>query len=342
MDAKLGLDTSERAPLIRRLCRYLSERSPEPTVAVEGLTHVVIYVNPAFARFVGRERADLVGRTFAEAVPEGHKNGCLALLDRVFRTGVHERLAEQEHRHSLPGLVSWSYSVWAILGNDERPAGVMIQVTDATEVATFRQQVVGMNEALLVSAARQHELAAAAESLSVRLHRQGHELTVTLPAEPVPLDADPTRLAQVFMNLLNNAAKYSERDGHIWLSAERDGNGVMVRVRDAGIGIPAANLPHIFEVFVQVDDKWRRSQGGLGIGLGSASHWSRSSSSCTGAGLRPTAPAPGRAASSSSSCRWRRPQTGRWSKQPRPRGGHGTESSSWTTTRTRPNRSPRC
>lgn len=87
MGAELEPDDAEQTPPIPRLCRYLSERSPQPMVAVEGMTHVVSYLNPAFARLVGREQKDLVGRPFAEAVPEGDGNGCLVLLDRVFRTG---------------------------------------------------------------------------------------------------------------------------------------------------------------------------------------------------------------------------------------------------------------
>jgi PAS domain-containing protein len=71
-------------------------------VAVDGATHIVSYVNPAFAQLVGREVKELIGRPFAEAVPEGVENGCLALLDRVFRTGIAEDLAEQEHRQSHP------------------------------------------------------------------------------------------------------------------------------------------------------------------------------------------------------------------------------------------------
>ena len=70
------------------------------------------------------------------------------------------RVAEQEHRHAQPGPVYWSYAVWAILGGDGRPAGVMIQVTDATQTALYRRQAMAMNEALLISATRQHELAA--------------------------------------------------------------------------------------------------------------------------------------------------------------------------------------
>src|SRR5690349_21538473 len=93
-----GPDPAEPAPPVQRLCRYLSDRSPQPMVAVEGTTHVVIYLNDAFARLVGRYGRDLIGHPFAEAVPEGQGNGCLALLDRVFRTGEPEKLEEQEHR----------------------------------------------------------------------------------------------------------------------------------------------------------------------------------------------------------------------------------------------------
>jgi signal transduction histidine kinase/ActR/RegA family two-component response regulator len=107
----------------------------------------------------------------------------------------------------------------------------------------------------------------AVEASRPLIDSQGHELTVTLPPGQVLLDADPTRLAQVFLNLLTNAAKYSERGGRIQLSVERDGNEAVVSVRDTGIGIPAANLPHVFAVFVQVDTSSQRSQGGLGIGL---------------------------------------------------------------------------
>ncbi len=95
----------------------------------------------------------------------------------------------------------------------------------------------------------------------------GHELSVTLPAEPIHLDADLTRLAQVFSNLLTNSAKYTERGGRIWLSARREGGEAVVAVRDTGIGIPAEALPRIFDMFSQVDRSIERTTGGLGIGL---------------------------------------------------------------------------
>jgi PAS domain S-box-containing protein len=99
------------------------------------------------------------------------------------------------------------------------------------------------------------------------IESSAHQLTVALPPEPLPLDADPTRLAQVFANLLTNAAKYTDKGGRIGLTAERDGGEVVVSVRDTGIGIAAGHLPGLFELFSQVAPALERSQGGLGIGL---------------------------------------------------------------------------
>ena len=110
-------------------------------------------------------------------------------------------------------------------------------------------------------------VSSAVETARPAIEAAGHELTVSLPPEPVPLDADLTRLAQVFANLLNNSAKYTERGGHIWLTATREGAQVSVAVRDTGIGIPAFALPTIFDMFSQVDRSIERSTGGLGIGL---------------------------------------------------------------------------
>src|SRR5262245_34606857 len=110
-------------------------------------------------------------------------------------------------------------------------------------------------------------LNAAVETARPLIEASAHELTVTLPSQPVPVQADPTRLAQVLANLLNNAAKYTEKAGHIWLTAERRGGEAVVSVRDTGIGIPAEPLPRLFEMFSQVSSALERSQGGLGIGL---------------------------------------------------------------------------
>lgn len=110
-------------------------------------------------------------------------------------------------------------------------------------------------------------VSSAVETTRPALEAARHKLTVSLPPEPVLLDADLTRLAQVFGNLLHNSAKYTEPGGHIWLTATREGNVVSVAVRDTGIGIPAHALPSIFDLFSQVDRSLERSTGGLGIGL---------------------------------------------------------------------------
>ncbi|HEX6986393.1 MAG TPA: ATP-binding protein, partial [Planctomycetaceae bacterium] len=95
----------------------------------------------------------------------------------------------------------------------------------------------------------------------------GHDLTVSLPPDPLPLDGDPARLSQVFGNLLTNACKYTPDGGRIALEAERQGSDVVVAVRDTGIGIPPEMLSAVFEMFTQVDRTLERSQSGLGIGL---------------------------------------------------------------------------
>src|SRR4029077_18744373 len=76
-----------------------------------------------------------------------------------------------------------------------------------------------------------------------------------------------TRLAQVVANLLNNSAKYTHEAGHLWLTGERHDQHALIRVRDNGMGIPAAMLPGIFEMFAQADRTLHQAQGGLGIGL---------------------------------------------------------------------------
>jgi CheY-like chemotaxis protein/two-component sensor histidine kinase len=99
------------------------------------------------------------------------------------------------------------------------------------------------------------------------IDERGHRLSVTLPPEPCILHADPARLAQVFANLLNNSSKYTDRGGELSISAEHQGDTVVVRVRDTGIGIPADKLDSVFDMFSQVGSAIERSQGGLGIGL---------------------------------------------------------------------------
>jgi two-component system CheB/CheR fusion protein len=97
--------------------------------------------------------------------------------------------------------------------------------------------------------------------------QSSHELHLNFPPESILVEADLTRLAQVFANLLNNAAKYTDPGGRVTLTVERRNHEAVVRVQDNGIGIPAAMLDSVFDLFTQVDGSLEKSQGGLGIGL---------------------------------------------------------------------------
>jgi PAS domain S-box-containing protein len=108
---------------------------------------------------------------------------------------------------------------------------------------------------------------AAVESSRPLIDQRQHEVTVTKSQDSIYVEADRVRLTQVFMNLLNNAAKYTPNPGHIWVNVEQAGDTVVVRVKDTGIGIATENLPHLFELFYQVDRSFTRSEGGLGLGL---------------------------------------------------------------------------
>jgi signal transduction histidine kinase len=148
-------------------------------------------------------------------------------------------------------------------------------------------------------------LSGAIEASRPVMDRVGHEFDAALPDEPIWVNGDSARLTQIVTNLLNNAAKYTDPGGHIWLSLEREDNMAAIRVRDTGIGIPPEMLASVFDLFTQVDRSLDRSQGGLGIGLTLvnrlvATHGGRVSATSEGPGKGseftvrlPTIPAPG-------------------------------------------------
>ncbi len=105
------------------------------------------------------------------------------------------------------------------------------------------------------------------ESVKGLIEERRHELTVSVPPKPMMVEGDPTRLEQVFGNLLTNAAKYMEKGGQIVVAAEVQGTDFVIRVRDRGEGISAEMLPKLFEMFTQVESTTHRARGGLGIGL---------------------------------------------------------------------------
>jgi len=110
-------------------------------------------------------------------------------------------------------------------------------------------------------------VANAVETVRPLIGQRRHSLKVSVPPQPIWLYADAARLEQVVVNLLTNAAKYTDEGGHIWLSVGQEGDEAVLRVRDSGVGIASELLPHIFDLFTQAERSLDRSQGGLGIGL---------------------------------------------------------------------------
>jgi CheY-like chemotaxis protein/two-component sensor histidine kinase len=110
-------------------------------------------------------------------------------------------------------------------------------------------------------------LKGAVEASSGLMERNRHQLSVSMPAQPLYVEGDATRLTQVVTNLLDNAAKYTDPGGKVWLSGEREGEMAVIRVKDSGIGIPSELQTRIFDMFTQSAPSLERSQGGLGVGL---------------------------------------------------------------------------
>jgi PAS domain S-box-containing protein len=174
------------------------------------------------------------------------------------------------------------------LGVIDRQLGQMTRlIDDLLDVARITQNRLELRRESRDIAEVLH---AAVESSRPLLTARGHDFGVDLPPEPVFVDADLTRLAQVIANLLNNAAKYTDRGGRIRLTSRREGDQVTIRVRDNGIGIPKDAQGRIFEKFAQVDRSIERSHGGLGIGL----HLARRLTELHGGTLTVNSEGPGR------------------------------------------------
>nr|WP_314542903.1 ATP-binding protein [uncultured Massilia sp.] len=137
-------------------------------------------------------------------------------------------------------------------------------VDDLLDVARITRGQVELKPAWI---ALNDVLNAAVETSTPLIEANRHRLDVRLPAEPLTLYGDATRLTQVVSNLLNNAAKYTPRGGSIVLAAERDGDQALIAVSDNGIGIPADALEEVFTMFTQVSHESQAVPGGLGIGL---------------------------------------------------------------------------
>lgn len=204
---------------------------------------------------VSRQAADL-------AQADRRKNEFLALLGHELRNplaSVRNALALLGPDDPDPETVRWARD---LMGRQVRQ--MVRLVDDLLDLSRIMQGKLTLRRERVELAA---VVADAVETARPAIDSRRHELTVSLPGEPVALDADPIRLAQALTNLLNNAAKYSEPGGRIALAARREGPDVVLGVRDSGLGIAPEMLPRIFDLFMQEGRSSEWSQGGLGVGL---------------------------------------------------------------------------
>jgi two-component system CheB/CheR fusion protein len=154
--------------------------------------------------------------------------------------------------------------VWARAVIERQVAYMTRLLEDLLDVSRIAQGKLELRRSLVLLSSI---VDAAVETSRPAIEAAGHTLSVSLPDTPVQLHADPVRLAQVLANLLTNAAKYTERGGHIELSAFGEAGEVVMSVRDTGIGIAPEMLINLFRMYSQAESTAHRSQGGLGIGL---------------------------------------------------------------------------
>jgi len=207
---------------------------------------------------------EVAERTRAEqALQEADRNKdeFLAMLAHELRNPLAPILNALQLMRMKP---SEPQSLWAQEVIQRQLRSLTRLVDDLLDVSRIAQGKIQLRkEAVELATVVRH----AVEACRYTIDTFGHKLTVRVPAEPIYLDADPTRLEQVLVNLLSNAAKYTERGGRISLGVERAGEQALIRVKDTGVGIPAEAQPRIFDLYMQIPDPLARSQSGLGIGL---------------------------------------------------------------------------
>jgi PAS domain S-box-containing protein len=219
-----------------------------------------------------RQAADLIDRQWAEEALQRQAEALReadARKDEFLATLAHELrnpLAPIRNALQILKLSSGDLATSArMVGMMERQLQQLVRlVDDLLDVSRVTRGRIELRKQPVEIAA----VVRSAVELSQPLIESGqHQLSLELPKESIRLEADPTRLAQVFANLLNNAAKYTEAGGRIRIAVRREGAEVVVSVSDDGIGIPPEMLGRVFEMFQQVDASGKRSRGGLGIGL---------------------------------------------------------------------------
>jgi PAS domain S-box-containing protein len=206
--------------------------------------------------------AELRGRAEQLIEEDQHKNEFLATLAHELRNPLAPlrnglqilRLARRD-----PDTVEQVHNML-----DRQVAQMVRLVDDLLDLSRISRGAIELRKERLELATIVRQ---AVETSLPAIEQAGHQITIDVPQSPIYIDADLTRMAQVFSNILNNAAKYTEVGGRVHLAVQLRSGEAVVSIKDNGIGIPADMLPNVFDMFTQVDRNLERSQDGLGIGL---------------------------------------------------------------------------
>jgi PAS domain S-box-containing protein len=224
-------------------------------------------VRDADGKIIGASKVarDITQRKEAEAAlreADRRKNEFLAILAHELRNPL---APIRNSLHILRMSAGSDPSVDCVSEIMERQVNHMVRlVDDLLEISRITSGKIELRKEPVELAAI---VRGAVETSRPLIEDAHHRLAVAIPPELLTLEADAVRLTQVIANLLNNAAKYTDAGGQIWLTVRRDGESVAISVRDTGTGIPAEMLPYVFDLFTQVNRSFDRAQGGLGIGL---------------------------------------------------------------------------
>ena len=207
---------------------------------------------------------DLTDRKRVEALEQAERqmNEFLAMLGHELRNPlapIRNAVAMMQTSELSESSLKWARDVI-----DRQVTHLARLVDDLLDVSRITSGRISLRkEALALTPI----VASAVEASRPLIEARKHTLETVFPDEPLMTEGDFTRLSQVVLNLLNNAAKYTPEGGHIRLTVEEEDGKVVIRVRDTGIGIPADLLPKVFDLFTQGNGSLDRSEGGLGIGL---------------------------------------------------------------------------
>jgi PAS domain S-box-containing protein len=269
VDANTGLDAKDLVASVLREGKGVGPANHALLVAKDGsqrpIDHTVAPIRDDQGRLRG---AVLVFRDISErkraeeALREANqrKDEFLAMLGHELRnplgaiaSGIYLLRTSKEHRAD-----------WVINSIERQAAHLGRLLDDLLDVSRITRGKIELRREFL---SLQAVIESSLESVAGIIKEHAHRVTVSLPPEPLLVHGDRVRLEQILVNLLTNAAKYTDDGGRISVTAAREGREAVVRVKDNGAGIPSDMLSRVFELFIQVDSSLHRAQGGMGIGL---------------------------------------------------------------------------